>query len=114
MRRKKKQRLKEEAFWAAFFFYSVPRHLDEVPEHIDRANFRVDGVDDEGLSLMVTKVRSIYQLDLDDTDITIEGLRHLTQLDFVKELRCRLRLKYPSRPRSAKSLFVPPAALQTA
>lgn len=89
MRRKKKQRLKEEAFWATFFHINVPRHLEEVPDHLERVNFRVCGVDDEGLALMAGPVKSINQLDLDDTDITIEGLRHLARLDYIRELRLK-------------------------
>ena len=89
MRRKKQQRLKEEAFWARLLYFSVPRQPDEVPDHFERVNFRIAGVDDEELALMATRVRSINQLDLDGTDITIEGLRHLTRLAFIKELRLK-------------------------
>lgn len=70
MRRKKQQRLKEEAFWAKLLYCSGYDNLDEMPHHLDWVKFRRVGVDDEGLSLMVTQVKSINMLDLDGCGIT--------------------------------------------
>lgn len=89
MRRKKAEKLKEEQFWNDFFYFNVPANLDAVPLHLERANFRRYHVDDEGIGMMMTAVLSVYQLDLDETDITNEAIRMLTQLDYVTELRLK-------------------------
>lgn len=89
MRRKKAEKLKEEQFWNDFFYFNVPAHLDAVPLHLERANFRRYHVDDEGISMMMTAVLSVYQLDLDGTDITNEAIRMLTELEYVTELRLK-------------------------
>ncbi|WP_316842719.1 hypothetical protein [Pedobacter gandavensis] len=89
MRRKKAEKLKEEQFWNDFFYFNVPPHLDAVPVHLQRANFRYYHVDDEGIAKMITAVLSVYQLDLDGTDITNEAIRLLSKLEYVTELRLK-------------------------
>ena len=64
--------------------------MDEIPVHIERVNFRIwDHVNDDHLLLMVSKVKSINMLDLDETAITNEGIKHLTRLEQIKELRLK-------------------------
>ena len=89
MRRKKMARLKEERFWGNFFYFNVPKHLDQVPQHLERVNFRIYNVDDYGLSQMVEYVQTINQLDLDGTDVTNAGIAELTKLKDIKELRLK-------------------------
>jgi hypothetical protein len=89
MRKKKAAKLKEEQFWANFFHFNVPAHLNEVPQHLQRANFRYYNVDDEGIAWMTEYVMSIYQLDLDETDITNIGIKELTKLDYINEIRLK-------------------------
>ena len=90
MRKKKLQQLKEQQFWSTFFYLNVPKHLTEIPAHIDRVNFRIwDHVEDDHLLLMLSKVKSINMLDLDETDISIEGIKYLTKLEQLKELRLK-------------------------
>lgn len=89
MRRKKAEKLKEEQFWTDFFYFNVPAHLDAVPLHLERANFRRYHIDDEGIAKMITAVLSIFQLDLDGTDITNEAIRLLSKLEYVTELRLK-------------------------
>ncbi|CAL1516380.1 hypothetical protein [Chitinophaga sp. MM2321] len=89
MRKKKKAKLEEELYWSNFFYFNVPAHLNEIPTHMERLNFRRYHVDDEGILKMVGVVRSVYQMDLDGTDITNEGIRHLTQLEKIQELRLK-------------------------
>ena len=48
-----------------------------------------DIVIDEYLELLATNVKSIDMLDLDETDITNDGIAFLTQMDFIKELRLK-------------------------
>lgn len=90
MNRKKKQKQLEDRFWATFFAIDVPAQFNEVPPHLHHVRMRLwDNVIDEYLELMVTQVRSIDMLDLDETDITNKGVEHLTKMDFIKELRLK-------------------------
>jgi len=89
MRKKKKQKLKEETFWANFCHFNLPKEQNEIPTHIKRVNFRLSGADDEDLQLMAGYIKSIEQLDLDETEITNLGLHYLTQLESIKELRLK-------------------------
>lgn len=89
MRRKKAEKLKTATFWSNFIYFNKLSHLEEIPLHLSRVNFRIHGVDDDGLLLMLDKVRSIDMLDLDESVITNEGVRHLTKLSSLKELRLK-------------------------
>lgn len=89
MRKKKQARLADEAFWSNFFYFNIPDHINEIPAHVERVNFRYYSADDEGLLKMVEYVKSIGQLDLDGTDITNEGIKHLTQLENITEIRLK-------------------------
>ena len=90
MRKKKKQKLKEQKFWGTFAYFSTPQLPDSIPTHLERVNFRIwDHVDDEQIEMMVTHVQSINMLDLDETEITNYGIQLLTKLSFIKELRLK-------------------------
>lgn len=90
MRKKKKQKLKEQQFWSTFAFFSKPQLPDGIPTHLERVNFRIwDRVTDEEIELMVTHVQSIDMLDLDETEITNDAIEQLTKLSFIKELRLK-------------------------
>lgn len=90
MRKKKKQKLKEQQFWSTFAFFSRPQLPDAIPIHLERVNFRIwDCVTDEEIELMVTHVQSIDMLDLDETEITNDSIELLTKLSFIKELRLK-------------------------
>jgi hypothetical protein len=89
MRRKKKERLREEQFWHNFFYFNVPANVNEVPQHLNRVNFRICGVDDYGIGEMAEYVTSVNMLDLDDTAITNQAIETLTKLAAIKELRLK-------------------------
>ena len=90
MRKKKKQKLKEQKFWGTFAFFSTPQLPYSIPTHLERVNFRIwDHVDDEQIEMMVTHVQSINMLDLDETEITNYSIQLLTKLSFIKELRLK-------------------------
>ena len=82
-------RLKEEQFWNNFFYFNVPKHLDQVPQHLEKVTFRIYNVDDYGLGQMVAYVQTINMLDLDGTDVTNAGIAELTKLKDIKELRLK-------------------------
>lgn len=90
LRKKKKQKLKEQQFWSTFAYFSTPKLPDEVPTHLERVNFRIwNHVEDEEIEMMVTHVQSINMLDLDETYITNYSIQLLSQLSFIKELRLK-------------------------
>jgi hypothetical protein len=90
LRKKKKQKLKEQQFWSTFAFFSTPQLPGEVPTHLERVNFRIwNRVTDEEIEMMVTHVQSIDMLDLDETEITNDAIEQLTKLSFIKELRLK-------------------------
>lgn len=89
MRKKKAAKLKEDEFWSNFFYFNIPGHINEVPARLERGNFRRYQVDDEEIGWMIEYVRSIYQLDLDETEITNAGIALLSTLDAVNELRLK-------------------------
>jgi hypothetical protein len=90
MRKKKKEKLAHEMFWDTFYYMNVPKHLEGIPEHVEHVRFRLyDYVDDNYLYKMAEVVKSVGMLDLDETEITIEGIKELTTLDNVRELRLK-------------------------
>jgi hypothetical protein len=90
VRKKKKQKLKEQRFWGTFAFFSRPQLPDGIPTQLERVNFRIwERVTDEEIELMVTHVQSIDMLDLDETEITNDAIEQLTKLSFIKELRLK-------------------------
>ncbi len=90
MYKKKQEKLKEEQFWSTFYFFNLPKNKVHIPPDLERVNFRIwNYVNDEHLLLMMSRVKSINYLDLDETDITNEGVKHLTQLHHIKELRLK-------------------------
>jgi hypothetical protein len=90
LRKQKEEKLKEEKFWSTFFYFNVPKNKTELPAHLQRVNFRLwNHVCDMDLLRMVSRVKSINMLDLDETDITNKGIQHLTQLHQLKELRLK-------------------------
>lgn len=90
MRKKKQEKLKEEQFWSTFCYFNLPKNRVTIPPDLERVNFRIwDHVNDEHLLMMMSRVKSINYLDLDETNITNEGVKHLTQLHHIKELRLK-------------------------
>jgi hypothetical protein len=90
MRKKKKEKLVEEQFWATFYYMNIPKHIDGIPEHVERVRFRLyESVYDEDLVMMVQGVKSVGQLDLDETYITNAGVEELVKLDSIRELRLK-------------------------
>jgi hypothetical protein len=55
--------------------------------HFDLRPF--SDLDDEGLEYMLTYVKGIDMLDLNETEITNHGIKLLTKLEYIKELRLK-------------------------
>ncbi len=80
---------KERDFWTRHF--KVPENLDEIPQNIEKVSLRntVSPIYDDALSYVSYRIKRILQLDLDDAEITNEGIEHLTKLETLKELRLK-------------------------
>lgn len=90
LRKKKLEKLKEEKFWASLrFFARLPGDFEEIPAHINHFRCKDAGIDDYWLEKLVSAIKSINMLDLDENEITNEGIYHLTKLENLKELRLK-------------------------
>ncbi len=90
MSNKKRLKFIEENFWSTFYAINVPKHIKGIPEHIEHVRFRLyDHVEDAHLTIMVKDVKSVGMLDLDETYITNEGIKELTKLESIRELRLK-------------------------
>ena len=90
MRNKKKEKQADQQFWTTFYYMNVPRHIPGIPLHVEQVRFRLyDHVDDDHLIRMVQGIKSVGQLDLDETEITNLGIEELVKLDSIKELRLK-------------------------
>lgn len=92
MRKKKNEKLKlMESINRLCTVAGVPDGtiISEIPPHVLHFRGRLSRLDDEDLARMPELFRSIDRLDLDNTDITNEGVRHLAQLECIKELRLK-------------------------
>ena len=81
-----KEKQKEKYFWKRQFNIS---RLEDIPKEIKRYNFRDTEVDDEWLFWITASVKVIHQLDLDNTLVTDEGIKHLSKLESITELRLK-------------------------
>ncbi|MDB5227509.1 MAG: hypothetical protein JWN78_1702 [Bacteroidota bacterium] len=79
---------KEKYFWEKYFgiSYNQAGNLNPV---VKRLNFRDSELDDEELFFLISKMKSICQLDLDNTLVTDKGIQYLTKLESIKELRLK-------------------------
>ena len=72
-------------------FGGLTVNTEPYQHHLDLR--RIDDLDDEGLAYVLTGVKGVTMLDLNETEITNESIKLLTGLEYVKELRvkgCRL------------------------
>lgn len=50
---------------------------------------RIDDLDDEGFAYLLSDVKGVNMLDLNETEITNESIKLLTRLEYVKELQVK-------------------------
>jgi hypothetical protein len=79
---------KEKYFWEKYFAVSYNQANNLNPE-VKRINFRDSEIDDEEILFLVSKIKVIHQLDLDNTYVTDKGVQYLTKLESIKELRLK-------------------------
>ncbi len=64
-----------------------PLNTEPYHHHFDVR--QIPDLDDEGLAYMLTHVRGINMLDLNETEITNDSIKLLTHLEYVNELRAK-------------------------
>ena len=77
---------KERRFWKTRFGTKNPK---ELPDHIDHLNWKLADVTDEQLGWLTSRISSITMLDLDENRLTNSGIAHLTNMDYLAELRLK-------------------------
>lgn len=68
-------------------FGNLEDNAEPYAHHIDLR--RIDDLDDEGFAYLLTNVKGVNMLDLNETEITNASIKLLTGLEYVKELRAK-------------------------
>lgn len=77
---------REKEFWKNYF---PAGNLEDLPTHFNWIKLSFTDVNDEELGFLVHRIKSINMLDLKDTAITCEGIKHLIKLEYLRELRLK-------------------------
>lgn len=78
---------KNRKYWKRRFGGKTAGDSAAYHHHLD---FRlIDDLDDEGLAYIMTNVRGVDMLDLNETEISNESIKLLTGLEYIKELRAK-------------------------
>ena len=80
-----KQLRQEKEFWQNLGIQDP----EDAPHHVNHVDLRGTTINDDQLALMVGRVRSSEMLDLNDTEISNEGISHLTRMEYLAELRLK-------------------------
>lgn len=78
---------RNKKYWKRRFGDLTPENMEPYYHHLDFR--RIGDVDDEGLAYLLTSVKGVNMLDLNETDITNESIKLLTGLEYVNELRLK-------------------------
>jgi hypothetical protein len=78
---------KNRKYWKRRFGDKTAGDSAAYHHHLD---FRlIDDLDDEGLAYIMTNVKGVDMLDLNETEISNESIKLLTGLEYIKELRAK-------------------------
>lgn len=78
---------REKKYWKRRFGDLTAESMQPYYHHLDLRP--VSDLDDEGFEYLLTHVKGINMLDLNETAITGESIRLLTRLEYVTELRAK-------------------------
>jgi hypothetical protein len=78
---------RERKYWKRRFGDLTAESMQPYYHHLDFR--RISDLDDEGLEYLLTNVKGINMLDLNETEITNESIKLLTTLEYVTELRAK-------------------------
>jgi len=77
---------KELLFWKSSFNINS---LEEIPAEVNHVDLRESEITDEEMGYICQRIKRIGMLDLHYTTVSNEGIGHLLQLEWVKELRLK-------------------------
>jgi hypothetical protein len=83
--------LKNRKYWKRRFGSDAAEKISGYIHHLDLR--RIDDLEDEGLDYLLSKVKGINMLDLNETEISNASIKRLTELEYIKELNlkgCRI------------------------
>ena len=78
---------RDRKYWKRRFGDLTAESMQPYYQHLDFR--RITDLDDEGLEYLLTNVKGINMLDLNETEITNESIKLLTTLEYVTELRAK-------------------------
>jgi hypothetical protein len=78
---------RNKKYWKRRFGDLTPENMEPYYHQLDLR--RIGDVDDEGLAYLLTSVKGVNMLDLNETDITNESIKLITRLEYVQELRLK-------------------------
>jgi hypothetical protein len=78
---------RNKKYWKRRFGDLTPENMLPYYHQLDLR--RIGDVDDEGLAYLLTSVKGVNMLDLNETDITNESIKLITKLEYVHELRLK-------------------------
>ncbi len=84
---KNKQLDRKEKYWKQKLSNLVNDAMPAYWDHLDLRN--IPDLDDVGFAYIIREIKGINMLDLNETNITNQSIRLLTNLEYVKELRLK-------------------------
>ncbi|HSC54288.1 MAG TPA: hypothetical protein VLC98_11720 [Phnomibacter sp.] len=78
---------RDKKYWKRRFGDLGPETIEPYYHHFDLRRF--DNLDDEGFAYLLTSVKGVNMLDLNETEITNESIAILPRLEYVYELRLK-------------------------
>jgi hypothetical protein len=78
---------RDKKYWKQRFGNLTAESMEPYYHQLDLR--RIDNLDDEGFEYLLTHVKGVYMLDLNETNITNESIKLLPRLEYVTELRAK-------------------------
>lgn len=78
---------RDRKYWKRRFGDLTAESMQPYYHQLDLRFF--DDLDDEGFEYLLTNVKGVYMLDLNETGITDDSIKLLTKLEYVTELRAK-------------------------
>jgi hypothetical protein len=78
---------KNRKYWKRRFGGETAGDAAAYHSHLDFR--RIDDLDDEGLAYIMTNVKGVNMLDLNETEISNKSIKMLSGLEYLKELRVK-------------------------
>jgi hypothetical protein len=78
---------RDRKYWKRRFGDLTAESMEPYYHQLDLR--RISNLDDEGFEYLLTHVKGVYMLDLNETEITNESIKLLSRLEYVNEIRAK-------------------------